>query len=94
MTYESEHCFECVNVRKCYRAFYSSDSEDSYDIYFSKNLVGCSNCFGCTNLRKQQYCIYNEQYSKEDYEKRINELLVSAYNDIPATIKKSQRQFI
>ncbi len=90
MTHESEHCYECVNVRKCYRAFYSIDCEDSYDIYFSKNLVGCSNCFGCTNLRKKQYCIYNEQYSKEEYEEKIGELLSSAWGDIETTIKKTQ----
>ncbi len=96
MTHKSEHCFECVNIRKCYRAFYSIDSEDSYDIYFSKNLVGCSNCFGCTNLRKKQYCIYNEQYLKEDYEQKINELLLEALNDIEAVkqkIKESSLQF-
>ena len=46
MAYESEHCYECVDIRKCYRTFYSIDCEESLDIYFSKNLVGCSNCFG------------------------------------------------
>lgn len=80
--YESEHCYECVNIRKCYRAFYSTDCEDSFDIYFSKNLIGCSNCFGCTNLRSKSNCIFNEQYTKEEYNKKIIELIDFSSRDI------------
>jgi hypothetical protein len=82
MIYESEHCYECVNIRKCYRAFYSTDCEDSFDIYFSKNLVGCSNCFGCTNLRNKQNCIENVQYTKEEYNKKIIEFIDFSSQDI------------
>ena len=42
-------------------------------IYFSKNLVGCSNCFGCTNLRNKQNCIFNVEYTKEEYNKKLDE---------------------
>ena len=27
----------------------------------------CSDCFGCVNLRSKRYCIFNQQYSREDY---------------------------
>ncbi len=39
----------------------------------ANNLIYCDtshaseNCFGCVCLRKQQFCILNKQYSKEDY---------------------------
>jgi len=33
------------------------------------NCHGCNNIFGCVGLRKKNYCIFNKQYSKEDYEK-------------------------
>ncbi|MFA6515125.1 MAG: hypothetical protein WCT42_02560 [Candidatus Paceibacterota bacterium] len=88
MIYESEHCYECVNVKKCYRAFYSIDCEDSFDIYFSKNLVGCSNCFKCTNLRNKQNCIENVQYTKEEYIKKIIELTDFSSKDVDIILKE------
>jgi hypothetical protein len=87
MIYESEHCYECVDVKKCYRAFYSSNCEESYDIYFSKNLVGCSNCFGCTNLRNKNNCIWNVEYSKEEYNEKIIELVDFSKKD-PSVLYK------
>ncbi|MDC0357773.1 hypothetical protein OAO01_03080 [Oligoflexia bacterium] len=45
------------------------------------NLQYCISChstkdsFGCYGLRGQQYCILNKQYSKEEYEKLLPELI-------------------
>lgn len=36
----------------------------------------CENCFGCVGLRKKKYCILNTQYTKEEYEKRREEIIV------------------
>ena len=94
MIYESEHCYECVNIRKCYRSFYSIDCEDSYDIYFCKNLIGCSNCFGCTNLRNKNYCIDNIQYSKEEYNKKIIELTDFHSKDVNIILKETYENSI
>jgi len=80
MTQQSENCYEGVNLVKCYQAKYCIDCEDSFNISFSKDLVGCSNCFGCVNLRKKQYCIFNEQYSKEEYEKKVKEFDVGSFS--------------
>ncbi len=41
----------------------------SNDIFYSDMMVNnCSNCFGCSNMRKAKYCILNKQYSQEEYE--------------------------
>ena len=48
---------------------------------FSRNCVGCSDCFGCANLRNKQYHIFNEPLSKEEYENEIMKLY-------PSTIQK------
>ena len=79
---ESELCYWCINVGKCFKIFFSEDCNDSHNIYFSKNLSGCSNCFGCINLRKKQYHIFNEPYSKEDYEKKIREFHLDSYESV------------
>ena len=67
MSEKNELCYETVNCTKCYRGFFSQDSEDCNNIYFSKNCLGCSDCFGCVNLRNKKYHIYNQPVSKEEF---------------------------
>jgi hypothetical protein len=39
-----------------------------YWIYYCDTCVYSSRCFWCIGLRNKQYCIFNKQYTKEDYE--------------------------
>lgn len=58
--------------------------ESSYNNKFSRNcwpacrnieycmyLFSSSDCFGCIGLKKKQYCIFNKQYTKEQYEELV-----------------------
>jgi len=69
----SELCYGSTNVNKCYKVFFSQDCADCHNIWFSRDLVGCSDCVGCINLRLKQYCIFNKQYTKEEYQEKIKE---------------------
>ena len=51
--YESRFLFECNECRFC-----------DYSAYCRQ----CKDCFGCCGLYKKQYCIFNKQYSKDEYE--------------------------
>lgn len=77
MLQKSDLCYECVNITKGYRNFYSVDCEECSDIYFSKNCTNCQNCVGCVNLRNKQYCIFNQQFTKADYEAELKKLDLS-----------------
>ena len=46
----------CIAVWNCYNVEYSLNCHNSNDL------------FGCVGLRKKQYCIFNKQYTKEQYE--------------------------
>ena len=62
---------------------------DSTNVLFSSdtwpkvvNLIycdSCSNnttdCFGCVGLRHKKYCILNKQYTKEEYEKKVAQII-------------------
>ncbi|MCR4328155.1 MAG: zinc-ribbon domain-containing protein [Patescibacteria group bacterium] len=75
MSFEAgaELAYECVDSLRIYNCQYSALLKDCTDCFYSYDLRGCSNCFLCWNLRNKQYCILNEQYSKEEYEKKIVE---------------------
>ena len=77
-----------INLFKCFKIFFSEDLIDSHDIYFSKNLSGCSDCFGCINLRNKKYHIFNEPYSKEEYESKLKEFRLGSYASIQELKKK------
>lgn len=70
----SELCYETVNCRQCFRTRYSIDCTNCQNVSFSRNCIGSQDLIGCVNLRGKQYCIFNEQYSKEEYELRAKDL--------------------
>lgn len=63
----------------CNVVYSSSDIEYSINCYTSHNL------FGCIGLRSKSYCIFNKQYSKEEYlvlrEKIIQHMMDFPYTD-------------
>ncbi len=71
---ESDLCYEDVNCRKSSRLFFSEDSSDCVNVFFSKNLWGCTDCFGCANLRNKSYYIWNKPHSKEEYVRELESL--------------------
>lgn len=85
----SEMCYESFWLTRCSKVFYSSQCEDSNEVWFSKNLRGCNNCFGCVNLRNSSYQIFNEQYTKEEYWKKLEEMDVSSFDSLTKWKKKA-----
>ena len=45
------------------------------DSWFLQDCIGCTSCFGCTGLRSKSYCIFNEQYTKEEYKKKLGQAI-------------------
>ena len=41
---------------------------DSHDIFYTLQCYNCDHIFGCIGLRNKSYCIFNQQYTKEEYE--------------------------
>ncbi|MBI4253202.1 hypothetical protein HY623_03450 [Candidatus Uhrbacteria bacterium] len=74
-----ELCYECVNLKTCYKAVTCVDCENSNDIMFCRDCIGCTNCFGCVGLRNKEYCYFNEQLTREEYEKRMAEFRHGSY---------------
>jgi hypothetical protein len=66
-----EQCYDCLDCFQCYRLRYSQECNDCSDSYFLYNCRNCQDCFGCVNLRNKRYCIFNEQYTKEEYQAKI-----------------------
>ncbi|MBM3257224.1 MAG: hypothetical protein FJY98_02755 [Candidatus Liptonbacteria bacterium] len=49
---------------------------------YSYHCHGCSNIFGCIGLRSKEHCILNRQYSKEEYEQLVPQI-IKHMNEMP-----------
>jgi hypothetical protein len=57
------------NIKFCNASWHCSDS-----LYLSFCQY-CKNCFGCSNMKRAEYCILNKQYSKEEYEQLVPKIV-------------------
>jgi hypothetical protein len=71
----SQNVYFSNSVIKSLNIFYSKVIYDSNNIWFSFNLIWCSECILCTDLKNKSYCINNIEYSKEIYYKKKSEIL-------------------
>ncbi len=75
-----------LNLRESYEC--SIAGTESYGIRFTHNahnscaeLLYCwyiqtsKNCFGCVNMNRKQYCIFNKQYTKQQYEELVPKII-------------------
>jgi len=46
-----------------------SSTLKAHNMYYCDSCQGGHDCFGCVGLRNKEYCIFNKQYTKEEYEK-------------------------
>lgn len=77
----SELCYEVMNGGNlmncdfCLGCWYSSNLAYCDTVHNSKD------CFGCVAVNHKQYCILNEQYSEEDYHRKVAEIIAQMKKD-------------
>ncbi len=73
----AELIYECaacgINIRQL--GFCFECREGSNALYYCWFCDGCEDCFGCISLRKKRYCIFNKQYTKEEYEQLVPQII-------------------
>ncbi len=87
-----ELCYEILSANRCFQTFFTIESNDCRNVWFSRNCYDCDHCFGCVNLRHKQYHIFNVPYSKEEYEKKLKEFNLGSYASLQ-TLKSKTRNF-
>ncbi len=66
----SNNCHFCIRVHS-----------GSRDCEYSWFLQNCSNCFGCVSLKDREYCIFNVQYNKEEYNELLSQIKAQMIKD-------------
>ncbi len=73
---EVEACYEGIVGRNAARVrFGVLCAEGAFDTEYSVlSHFGSSHNFGCVSMRKKDYCIFNKQYSKEEYHALVEKI--------------------
>jgi len=71
MTGGASECYECVVGDHSQLNRFGLFSVKSQDIQYSQHCHNCKHVFGCVGLRNAKYCIFNKQFSKEEYENLV-----------------------
>lgn len=69
--HNSELCYNLMSADHCYSVNCSWVMTNCRDCDYCIWSIGCSNCFGCVNIKRKEYYILNKQYTKEEYYKRV-----------------------
>ncbi|MFA6000321.1 MAG: hypothetical protein WC783_05105 [Candidatus Paceibacterota bacterium] len=86
---KSQKCYNSTLCTSCYNTNFSYDSDECIDSMFLTSCLGLKNCLGCINLRHKKHCIFNEQYSEEEYKQKIAEYDFGSY----AGLKKFEQEY-
>ncbi len=70
----SEKCYESIDCNNCNSCTYLINCNNSTDCHYSSFLNTCTDCFGCVALTHKKYCIFNRQYTKDEYLKKVEVL--------------------
>ncbi len=87
----SNDFYDCLDVGVNSKDFYAvmgagENSDNIYcsaeiwrssHIFYSYFLESCSFCLGCVGLKNKHFCIFNKQYSKEEWHKKADEIFSS-----------------
>ncbi len=70
-----EFCYECLTTGGSNDVWFSHGLNNCQNSFYSEFCYYSHDVFGCNGLRNAAYCIFNRQYSKEDYSQLKNRLI-------------------
>ena len=82
MSGELSECYECVVGDHSSKNFFGVFSVKSQNVTYTQHCHSSKNLFGCAQLRNANYCIFNKQYSKEEYEELVPKI-IEHMNEMP-----------
>ena len=88
---KSEFSYDCVSSAKCYETFFSHNADSCTSSFFLYDCKNCINCFGCTGLRNKSNCLWNVQYTKKEYDKKLKELDIGSFKNLEEAKTKFEK---
>jgi hypothetical protein len=75
--YDGNQCYQLATCgdKIHHTAFSINIWSGGYYVYYCILCINIKHCFACVWIRNKEYCIFNKQYTKEEYEKLIPQII-------------------
>ncbi|KKM03959.1 hypothetical protein LCGC14_1769180, partial [marine sediment metagenome] len=77
----SESCYDSYGSIQSQGIKFSQTVDACRDMEYCDLCTNCHDCFGCIGLRNKSFCIFNKQYSEEEYWKIIDNIKTKMLRD-------------
>lgn len=92
ITFGSTQCYDTMNSWRNNRVHGSRGNvHTSIDCFFIKDSRGDQHCFGTANIYNKKYVMFNEQLTKEEYERRMKDIDLGSYKMYQEMKTKAER---
>ena len=89
-TQHSNVCYDAIDSENLSSCFHINECIGCNNCNYCEDCISCSDCFGCIGLRNKSYCIFNKQYTKQEYKQELKKY---HKNKEPEEYKKLRKQF-
>jgi hypothetical protein len=73
---DAELCYDSAfGGLKTRNLLFTSHCFSNVDLLYCTYCMHCSDLFGCVSMKRNKYCIFNKQYSKEEYENLVGKII-------------------
>ncbi len=90
ITSDSELCFDSIHSFQDNKCIGVDHTTESMECLFTRDAVGCQNCFASANIKNKKYVFFNEQLSKEEYFRKLSEIDLGSYSQYIAVKKQAE----
>ncbi len=70
-----ELIYEMQATTGAYMSAFTNFCRFSKNVYYCDSISSCTDCFGCIGLNNKSNCIFNKQYSKEEYQHLLPKII-------------------
>ena len=68
-------CLECITVDHGNLTHFSLFCNQARSTLYSDNCLSSEHLFGCISLRRKKYCVLNQEYTREEYERVASQII-------------------
>jgi len=90
---ESELCYECVDPFRSFNCDYLDYCASMRDASYCYNCTNCHDVFGCANLKNKSFCIFNRQFTENEYKQVVKKFKLLPAEKILPMLEELKKRY-
>jgi len=77
----AQNCYFCSGSTQSSNNQFCMGGTKMMNCEYCSVCIDCENCFGCFGLKRAQFCIFNKQYSEDEYWQTVDQIKCKMLDD-------------